>query len=106
MTTKKVPSKLFNKLVKEYPEVFEAHEKLGVALRSAGSLDEKTLQIVQLAAAAAIGSEGAVHSHTRRALSAGAEADEVYHALIGLVSTIGFPRVMAAMSWAGDIIEK
>jgi len=106
MAGQKVPSRLFNDLVKKYPDVFEAHEKLGVSLKSAGPLDEKTLQLVQLAAAASVGSEGAVHSHTRRALGAGAGTDEIYHCLIGLVSTIGFPRVMAAVSWARDIIEK
>jgi alkylhydroperoxidase/carboxymuconolactone decarboxylase family protein YurZ len=60
---------------------------------------------MQLAAAAAIRSEGAVHSHTRRALEAGAAADEICHALILLTSTIGFPNVMAALSWAEDVFE-
>lgn len=106
MTEEKVPSKLFNTLEKKYPDVFDAHKKLGLAIKGAGSLDEKTLQLVQLAAAAAAGSEGAVHSHTRRALAAGAESDEIYHALICLISTIGFPRTMASVSWAADIIER
>lgn len=106
MSEQKVPSKLFNKLVKKYPDVFDAHEKLGLELKKAGPLDEKTMQLVQLAAAASSGMEGAVHSHTRRALKAGAEAEEIYHALIGLVSTIGFPKAMAAVSWSRDILDK
>jgi 4-carboxymuconolactone decarboxylase len=105
MTERKVPSKLFNDLVKRYPAVFQAHEKLGTEIKSAGPLDEKTLQLIQLAAAAAAGSEGAVHSHTRRALAAGASADEVYHALLSLMSTIGFPGCMAAISWSRDILN-
>ena len=105
MTERKVPSKLFNDLVKGYPAVFQAHEKLGTEIKSAGPLDEKTLQLIQLAAAAAAGSEGAVHSHTRRALAAGASADEVYHALLSLMSTIGFPGCMAAISWSRDILN-
>ena len=51
---------------------------------------------VQLAAAA-VRSEGAVHSHTRRALAVGAQTDEIYHTLILLTSTIGFPNVLAAL---------
>jgi len=47
-----------------------------------------------------------VHSHVRRALEAGAKPDEIYHALVLLVSTIGFPAVSAALSWAREIIEK
>jgi len=106
MSKQKVPSKLFNEFVGKYPAVFEAHEKLGSEIRAAGPLEDKTLQLIQLAAAAATGSEGGVHSHTRRALGAGAAAEEIYHALIALISTIGFPRVMAAISWSRDIIEK
>src|SRR5689334_8736650 len=45
---------------------------LGQAAADAGPLPEKTRYLVQLAAAAAIRSEGAVHSHARRALAAGA----------------------------------
>ena len=106
MAERKVPSKLFNELVQRYPSVFEAHENLGAALREAGPLDEKTLQLIQLAAAGASGSEGAVHSHTRRALQAGATEDEIYHTLISLISTIGFPNVTAAISWSKDILDK
>lgn len=105
MTTKKVPSKLFNKLTEKYPAVFDAHEKLGGELRRSGPLDEKTLQLIQLAAAGASGMEGAVHSHTRRARTAGASDDEIYQSLIVLISTIGFPRVMAAVSWCRDVLE-
>jgi len=103
---KKVPSKLFNKLVKKYPEIFDAHEKLGVSLKQAGPIDAKNLHFIQLGAAAAAGSQGAVHSHTRRALAEGASEDEIYHALLSLISTIGFPQAMAAVSWARDILEK
>ena len=59
-----------------------------------------------LAAAASLQSEGAVHSHTRRALEAGAAQEEIYHALVLLVSTIGFPKVAAAISWADDVTRK
>lgn len=84
----------------------EAIENLGSTAVDEGPLDRKTAHLVKLAAAAVSGSEGAVHSHTRRALEAGAAADEIYHALLILVSTVGFPRVAAAISWADDVIRK
>jgi len=56
--------------------------------------------------AAAMRSEGALHSHTRRALQAGAEPDEIRHAIILVTSTIGFPQVVAALSWAEDVLGK
>jgi len=97
--------KLYNALEKRYPRFIEAVEALGKAVTECGPLDEKTLHLVQLAAAAAQRAEGAVHSHTRRALKAGASEQEIEHALVALTSTIGFPQVTAALSWANDIIE-
>ncbi|MEJ5347290.1 MAG: carboxymuconolactone decarboxylase family protein [Desulfosoma sp.] len=93
-------------LRENHPSVMDALDALGVAVRREGPLDPKTAHLVQLAAAAAIRSEGAVHSHTRRALQAGASREEIVHTLILLVSTIGFPSVSAALSWAQDELDK
>lgn len=81
----------------------DAVERLGKAVRQEGPLDEKTGHLVQLAAAATLRSEGAVHSHAKRAIEAGAKPEEVCHAIILLTSTIGFPTVAAALSWVADI---
>jgi len=91
---------------KRFRKFFAAADNLGKATRSAGPITTKMSHLIQLAAAATIRSEGSVHSHTRRALDAGAKPDEIYHALILLTSVIGFPTVSAALSWADDIIEK
>lgn len=96
--------KTYEVISKHYPKVIKAVESLGSTVRAAGPLDEKTSHLIQLAAAAAAGSEGAVHSHTRRARKAGATADEISHALLLLISTIGFPQAMAALSWSRDIL--
>jgi AhpD family alkylhydroperoxidase len=98
-------SKNYNWLVSKFDKVLQSHQELGKALREAGPIDEKSAHLIQLAAAAAVRSEGGVHSHTKRALQAGATADEIYHSLILLTSTIGFPNVAASLSWAKDIIE-
>jgi 4-carboxymuconolactone decarboxylase len=101
----KLPSQ-YVQIQKRFKKFTDAVENLGKAAKAAGPLDEKTSHLVRLAAAAAIGSEGALHSHTRRALASGAKPDEIYHALILLTSTIGFPRVSAALSWADDVMKK
>ncbi len=100
----KVPSKHYNELLKMFPECMSMLQKLGVTVRDAGPIDEKNSELIKLAAAATLQSEGAVHSHTRRAMQAGCTKEEIYHSLILLVSTIGFPRVSAAISWARDIL--
>jgi 4-carboxymuconolactone decarboxylase len=89
-----------------YPDVFSALEALGLAARNAGPLDPKIVHLIQLAAAAATRSEGAVHSHVRRALAEGATRDEIGHALVTIVSTVGFPTVSAALSWANDVLDQ
>jgi 4-carboxymuconolactone decarboxylase len=105
MSKQKLPG-LFTDIGKRYPELAGAVENLGKTAREMGPVDEKTSHLIQLAAAAAIRSEGSVHSHVRRALQAGAGEEEIYHALILLTSTIGFPAVAAAISWADDVIRK
>jgi AhpD family alkylhydroperoxidase len=102
----KVPVKRYQLMKRRFPALMTAVEQLGEAAAGAGPLDEKTKELVQLGAAAAVRSEGAVHSHARRALELGASADEVRHAIVLLTSTIGFPTVVAALSWADDVIDK
>ena len=103
MSTKK-PG-MYVRLKERHPGYIAAVEGLGTAAAQAGPLDAKTLQLVQLAAAAAERSEGGVHSHVRRALEAGAQREEIVHALLALTSTVGFPTVTAALSWADDILD-
>jgi alkylhydroperoxidase/carboxymuconolactone decarboxylase family protein YurZ len=105
MSQEKMPS-FFHSLKQSHPDFIDAVDRLGQAVREQGPLDNKTAHLVQLAAAAAIRSEGAVHSHARRALGAGASIEEVRHTLMLLTSTIGFPTVVAALSWAEDVLGK
>ncbi len=91
---------------KRFKKYFTALNNLGKTAREAGPLEEKTSHLIQLAAAAALRSEGAVHSHARQALEAGASADELHHTLLLLTSTIGFPAVSAALSWLDDILPQ
>lgn len=93
----------YNRLQHRYPLFAEAVERLGETVKEIGPLDERTCELIQLGAAAAVRSEGAVHSHARRALAAGASTEGLHHALLCLTSTIGFPAVSAALSWVDDL---
>ena len=99
------PPDRYQRIKKEFPDIVSAYEKLGEAGHD-GPLPHKYVHLIKLAAAATMRSEGAVHSHTRRALEIGASAEEIRHAIVLLTSTIGFPNMMAALSWADDILEK
>ena len=105
MNSRNMPSH-YESLKERFPKAMDAIENLGSVISEEGPLDRKIINLIQLAAAAVSNSEGSVHSHTRRAIEAGASSDEIYHALLIIVSTVGFPRVAAAISWADDIIKK
>ena len=96
----------YKNLRKRFPGYFAALEGLGQEVRASGPLDEKTIELLQLATSAAVRSEGALHSHARRALAAGATRDELYQGLLALTSTIGFPAVAASVSWLEDVIKE
>ena len=98
--------KQYRWITSRFGKVMKAHQRLGGELLAVGPLKKKQAHLVQLAAAAATRSEGAVHSHVRRALEAGVKPDAIYHTLVLLISTIGFPAVSAALSWARETIEK
>ena len=104
MPKQKLP-KMYTGIKKRYKKLGTAVENLGKTVRALGPINNKTSHLIQLAAAAAIRSEGAVHSHVRRAREAGAKEEEIYHTLILLTSTIGFPAVSAAISWADDVLD-
>ena len=48
--------------------------------------------------------EGAVHAHVRRALDAGASAQEIRHVVTLAVPTLGFPTTVAAFTWVEEIL--
>ncbi len=83
-----------------HPKVYAAYESLGAAAAEAGPLDAKVRELIKLGMAAANGSESGVQSHTYRALESGATEDEIEHALLLGINTLGFSRMMAALSWA------
>ena len=78
-----------------HPDVVRAYEALGDAARAAGPLTEREAELVKLALAAGARLEGAIHSHARRALSAGATPDQLRHVALLAITTLGFPGAMA-----------
>lgn len=96
----------FQRFQKENQKLWQAYENLGAQAAEAGPLDARTRELIKLGMAAGIQSESAVHSHTHRALEAGASPAEIQHALLLGITTLGFPTMMAALSWAQEAIDK
>src|SRR5262249_32010369 len=87
-----------------YPQVWEAYNRLGEAAAAAGPLDEKTQRLLKLAIAVGAQRQGAVNSHTRRALAAGCMPEELLHVAILAITTIGWPGAFAAICWIQDTL--
>lgn len=107
--TPKKPEKLpgfYTEFSKKYPEVSRAYNQLGDAVGKAGPLDERTIRLVKLGIALGARSEGAVHSHTRRALSAGVSQEELEQIALLAITTLGFPQAMAGLSWITDMTHR
>lgn len=93
----------YKKFMEKYPAIATRYEELGSAVHNAGPLEKKTRELVKLGISAGIRSEGAVHSAARKALEAGASPEEIKQVIFLSLTTIGFPSMMAALSWVEDI---
>lgn len=89
-----------------YPDVWAAYEKLGEAVSDAGPMDARTRRLVKLALAVGTNHEGAVHSHARRALAEGIDAETLRQIAVLGIPTLGLARAVAALTWIEDILAK
>ncbi len=94
----------FVEFTDEYPEIARAYEQLGAACHLAGPLPKKERALIKLAISIGAWLEGAVHSHVRKALEAGASPAEIRHTALLALPTIGFPSTMAVLTWIDDIL--
>jgi alkylhydroperoxidase/carboxymuconolactone decarboxylase family protein YurZ len=90
----------------EHKDVWEAYQRLGEAISAAGPLDARSRRLVHLALAIAAGSEGATHSHVRRALSEGLSSEELDQVALLAITTLGWPRAVRGLTWIRDITRK
>ena len=97
--------KAYENFKKAYPKIWQDYDQLGAAVHDSGPLDKKNRELIKLAMAIGARLEGAVHSHTRRALEAGASAEEIYHVVLLSLTTLGFPQTIAAMTWVEDDLK-
>ena len=99
MSDKPLP-KTFQHLAEMFPEIVAAHENMAAAVDRTGPLDAKTCSLIKIGISMGAGLESAVRSHVRRAAQAGASREEIQQAIFQGMNTVGFPRTVAAWSWA------
>lgn len=93
-------------LAQRNPDIWEAYAELGRACAQAGPLDASAQRLVKIALALAAGSEGAAHSHVRRALDEGHDAAALKQIALLAIPMLGFASGMRMLSWIEDVTEK
>ncbi|RMG84670.1 MAG: carboxymuconolactone decarboxylase family protein [Candidatus Dadabacteria bacterium] len=101
----KVP-KPFQRFLQAFPEVEKAHMELSLAVNRQGPLGERDRRLVRLGIAIGQQSRGGVKSHARRALEEGVSPDELRHAALLALPTLGFPAMIAALEWIEEVLEE
>jgi 4-carboxymuconolactone decarboxylase len=89
----------------DYPGVADALDGLGEAVDGAGPLDERTARLVKLGLAVGALAEGSVKSNARKALAAGASAEEVRQVAMLAITTCGFPAAIAGVGWIDEVLS-
>ncbi len=95
----------FQNFIRDYPQVWEAHQQLSEACAQAGPLDRKTRELIKVAIAGAANQVTALQRHAVMAVQAGASEEEIYQTILLLITTVGFPRASAALQWARSALE-
>lgn len=98
--------KRYVQFFEDFPEAGQAYERYGEAVAASGPLDEKTRCLLKMAMSFAAHLEGGAKSHAHKALQAGATREELRHAAVLAAPTLGFPHMMACLSWVDAVLEE
>jgi 4-carboxymuconolactone decarboxylase len=92
----------FRSFIARFPKLGAAHESVARAADAAGPLDAKTCSLIKIGLCIGAGLESAAKSHVRRAVRNGATVEEIEQAILLAMNTCGFPRTVAAWTWAQE----
>ena len=90
----------YKRFQKNFPKIAEYYDHLGSTCHDYGPLDEKTRLLVKLAVSIGAQSQEAVEGYARRLKLAGADFEEVCHAVLLTLTTLGFPATVRGLAWA------
>ena len=93
-------------VAREKPELWRAFQALGAATWAAGPLSEREQRLVNLALAIGGDSEGATHSHARRAVAEGMSGEELDHVAFLAITTLGWPQAIRGLTWVRDVTRR
>lgn len=98
--------KVYERFTADYPGVMAAYTALAEHLHGAGPLTARERRLAKLGVAIGRESEGAVRSHSRKALAEGIEPEAIRHVALLAISTAGYPAAMAAYGWINEVLDR
>ncbi len=98
--------KTFRTFVERFPVLAGAHETVAKEVDRLGPLDRRTCELIKIGISLGAGLESATRSHVRRAIEHGATIAQIEQAILLGMNTCGFPRTVAAWSWAWQQIDR
>ena len=93
-------------IARKHPDLWKAYQRLGEQASRAGPVDARSRRLVHLAYAIATGSEGATHSHARRALAEGITAEELEHVALLAITSLGWSNAVKGLTWVRDVTQR
>lgn len=96
----------YQQFIQKYPDLGKAHEQIASLVEQVASLDARTTALIKIGICVGAGLESALRSHVRRALKYGATKDEIEQSILLGMNTVGFPRTVAAWTWANKQFER
>ena len=91
--------RVFTLFKEQFPDVAKLEAALGHEIHERGGpLSEETRWLIKIAVSAATGHSRALETHVERAREAGVGEEAIFHALLLVIPTCGFPTFMEAYS--------
>lgn len=84
----------FREFKSRHQEIWSFHEASAEAIASAGPIDRKHRELVKIGIALGANLQTALRRHVHLAMENGATAEEVEHAVLLGINTIGFPATI------------
>jgi len=91
---------LLDDFQKQFPDIWAAYTQLTTACDQGGPLDRKTTELIKIGISAAMEHEGGLIAHISQARKAGAQDEEIYHAIVSAAGLAGFPAALKAFAVA------
>ncbi|HQR06029.1 MAG TPA: carboxymuconolactone decarboxylase family protein [Gemmatales bacterium] len=96
----------YQQFIQKYPDLGKTHEQIASVVEKVASLDAKTCALIKIGICVGAGLESALRSHVRKASKNGATRGEIEQSILLGMNTVGFPRTVAAWTWANKQFER